>query len=217
LIKLVDLGYLKEMKPSWAKILVAIIAHIGKDGWAEVDQDTLAKEAGVSRRSVNNFISWARDAGLLIVDRRKRNRYSLGFEKRPKFADLCQGMIKKGQLAKLFWQHVKVLLALYRHRNKQGFAFPTKRLLAKEAGVSVDTVSRFLDRAWLAELIDIQPGKNSHRRKPFGPSVGQSPEVSRRRSNTYRLTWGEKAKLEWLTPLERPRLKRAEKTELPNI
>jgi DNA-binding MarR family transcriptional regulator len=217
LLKLVDGGLLKEMRPSWAKILVDIIAHIGNDGWAEVDQKTLAKEAGVCLMSIKNFISRARAAGILIVVRRKRNRYSLGFKGRPKFAGLCQKLVESRVLAKLPWRHVKVLLALYRHRNEEGFAFPKIRLLAEEAGVGRKTVKRFLRRAQAAGLIELQPGENSRLRNILKTEVGQSPAVSRRRSKTYTLTWGEEADLnELLRPII-SRLKKAKKRELINI
>jgi DNA-binding transcriptional regulator YhcF (GntR family) len=205
------------MKGSLVKILCAIIAHIGKDGWAQVDQETLAKETGVSRRQVKRFISWARAAGLMIIDRRKVNRYSLGFEGRPKFADLYQRLVESRVLARLPWRHVKVLMALYRHRNEEGFAFPKVRLLAEEAGVGRETVKRVLRRAKAAGLIEIQPGKSSKPKKVSKSPAAQSPEVSRRRSKTYRLTWGEEADLnELLRPII-SRLKKAKKRELINI
>jgi DNA-binding transcriptional MocR family regulator len=115
------------------------------------------------------------------------------------------------------WRYVRVFLALYRHRNEEGFTWPTIRLLAEEAGVGRETVKRFLHRANAAGLIEIQRGKNSKLRNVFKAEASQSPEVSKRRSNTYRLTWGEKADLNCLIPTPRPRPKRARKRELIKI
>jgi DNA-binding Lrp family transcriptional regulator len=217
LIKLVDSGHLKEMKDSLPKILVALISHIGKDGWAEIDQETLAKETGLHRRWVIYLIPRARAMGLIIIDRRKGNRYSLGFEGRPKLADLFRRMVKEGVLLKLPWGYVKLLLVLYRHRNEEGFVFLSMQLLAEEAGVSLSTARRFLRQAKAAGLIEIQRGKNSHPKRALKAIASQSPEVSRRRTNTYRVTFGEGANLYDLIPPMRHGPKRQEKKELPKI
>jgi hypothetical protein len=75
-----------------------------------------------------------------------------------------------GALALMPPSWVKVMIALYSHRDAQGFAWPSQRLLSQEAGVDRRTVRKFLK--WAKACLGIR--------------------VSRKKCNSYYLPLEEK-------------------------
>jgi hypothetical protein len=97
------------------------------------------------------------------------------------FARLCDS----GALARMPAGWVKVMVALYRHRNPQGFAWPSQRTLAEEAGIDRRTVRRFI--AWGRAALGIR--------------------VTRKKGNSYYLPLDEKVE-NWFPAGKKRRPKR---------
>jgi len=61
----------------------------------------------------------------------------------------------------------KIFIALYRHRNVKGFAKPSQKTLAKEAGVDERAVRRFIRWSKVALGVEVKRGRYSEYYLPF--------------------------------------------------
>jgi len=76
-----------------------------------------------------------------------------------------------GALAKMPGGWVKAMIALYSHRNDKGFAWPSQRTLASEAGVDRRTVRRYLKWAKACLGIHIERKKCNYYYLPLNEEV----------------------------------------------
>jgi hypothetical protein len=82
LARLRDSGALARMPASWCKVMIALYGHRNTQGFAWPGQRTLAKEAGVSMRSVQKFIQWGKACLGIRIVREKSNLYYLPLDEK---------------------------------------------------------------------------------------------------------------------------------------
>ena len=72
-----------------------------------------------------------------------------------------------GALGSMPGSWAKVFIALYGHRNIKGFAKPSQKTLAKEAGVDERTVRRFIRWSKVALGVEVKRGRRAEYYLPF--------------------------------------------------
>jgi hypothetical protein len=93
---------------------------------------------------------------------------------------LPKALVDDGVLAELGGSGVKVYLVLERHADDDGFSFPSRATIAREAGLSKDTVSRAIGELVKHRLVARtkrtmptgEPATNLYRNLPLAPQLG---------------------------------------------
>lgn len=75
LARLRDSEALSRMPASWVKVMIALLSHRNSQGYCWPSQRVIAKEAGVSIRTVQVFLKWAKAAIGLKISRQRYNSY----------------------------------------------------------------------------------------------------------------------------------------------
>jgi len=82
LARLRDTEALARMPGSWSKVMFALYSHRNTQGYAWPAQRTLAKEAGVSIRTVKKFLQWGKACLGIRVFRKNSNSYYLPLDEK---------------------------------------------------------------------------------------------------------------------------------------
>jgi hypothetical protein len=77
LSRLRDEGIIAKWPGGWAKVFMALYSRRNPQGFAWPSQATLAKDAGVNKRTVRRFLRWAKIALGIRITRTRYSKYYL--------------------------------------------------------------------------------------------------------------------------------------------
>lgn len=75
LARLRDSETLAGMPASWVKVMIVLLSHRNPQGYCWPSQRVIAKEAGVSIRTVQIFLKWAKASLGLRISKSRYNSY----------------------------------------------------------------------------------------------------------------------------------------------